>query len=209
MLLHLWCAVAVHADLHSVTQIAPGDFGDVLRELKKVIVKDSNVVCVAEAVACLGRLAKGLRRDFAPSARAFCSVLLDKYKDKNSNICTQCDEALGHFIRCCPHLRLSLTPCCTALFDSHARRGNASARCRLPSRQWLEGTDSQRAHPPLPRYCIVLVDVVEDVVAALDHKNPKVKLCTLRLLQVRHCMCGAAWHWMLPRCLVRRSELVA
>ena len=47
----------------------------------------------------------------------------------------------------------------------------------------------------------MLVDVVEDVVAALDHKNPKVKLCTLRLLQVRHCMCGAAWHWMTPRCL--------
>ena len=96
-----WVA-ATHANLRSVMQVAPGDFGDVLRELKKIIVKDSNVVCVAEAVACLGRLARGLRRDFAPSARAFFSVLLDKYKDKNSNICTQCDEALGHFIRCCP-----------------------------------------------------------------------------------------------------------
>ena len=118
MLLHLRSAVAMHADLHCVTQIAPGDFGDVLRELKKVIAKDSNVVCVAEAVACLGRLAKGLRRDFAPSARAFCSVLLDKYKDKNSNICAQCDEALGYFIRCCPHLRLSCIPCGTAVLYS-------------------------------------------------------------------------------------------
>ncbi len=73
-----------------------------LRELKKVIVKDSNVVCVAEAVACLGRLAKGLRKDFASSARAFFPVLLDKYKDKNSNLCTNCDEALSFCIRYCP-----------------------------------------------------------------------------------------------------------
>ncbi len=35
------------------------------------------------------------------------------------------------------------------------------------------------------RYCIVLADVMEDFVAALDHKNPKVKLCTIKLLQVR------------------------
>ncbi|KAK9818850.1 hypothetical protein WJX81_005118, partial [Elliptochloris bilobata] len=123
--------------LASAPKIAPGDFGDVLRELKKVIVKDSNVVCVAEAVACLGRLAKGLRRDFASSARAFFPVLLDKYRDKNSNVCAQCDEALGF---------------CT-------------------------------------RYCVVMVNVVEDFVAALDHKNPKVKLCTIKLLQ--SCVAGS------------------
>ncbi len=38
--------------------LAPADFGDVLRRLKLVITKDSNVVCVAEAIACAGALAK-------------------------------------------------------------------------------------------------------------------------------------------------------
>ena len=38
--------------------LAPGDFGDILRRLRVVITKDSNVVCVAEAVACVGALAK-------------------------------------------------------------------------------------------------------------------------------------------------------
>lgn len=38
--------------------LAPGEYGDVLRRLKVVITKDSNVVCVAEAICCVGALAK-------------------------------------------------------------------------------------------------------------------------------------------------------
>lgn len=38
--------------------LANGDYGEVLRRLKIVITKDSNVVCVAEAIACVGALAK-------------------------------------------------------------------------------------------------------------------------------------------------------
>ena len=35
-------------------KIAPGDFVELLSELKKVLTKDSNLVCVTETVACLG-----------------------------------------------------------------------------------------------------------------------------------------------------------
>ena len=35
-------------------RLQPGDFGEVLSELKKVLTKDANVVCVTETVACLG-----------------------------------------------------------------------------------------------------------------------------------------------------------
>ena len=48
--------------LASTPRLVSGDYGDVLRELRKVIVKDSNVVCVGEAILCLGALAKGLRK---------------------------------------------------------------------------------------------------------------------------------------------------
>lgn len=35
-------------------RLATGDFGDLMRELKKICIKDSNVVCVSETVACIG-----------------------------------------------------------------------------------------------------------------------------------------------------------
>ena len=69
----------------------------------QIFVKDSNVVCVADAAGCLGALALGLRREFAATARALFSVLLDKLKDKNTNVCAQCGQALAAFHRRDPH----------------------------------------------------------------------------------------------------------
>ncbi len=50
------------------------DYGDVCRDLRKVITKDSNVMCVAEAVGCVGALAKGLRPAFSAYAKSFVEV---------------------------------------------------------------------------------------------------------------------------------------
>ncbi len=55
--------------------------------------------------------------------------------------------------------------------DLRARRASGAARLN--------------AAPPARRHCVALADVSEDMVAALEHKNPKVKLCTIRLLQAR------------------------
>ena len=63
----------------------------------QVLVKDSNVVCVAEAAGCLGALAKGLRKEFASAAKAHFGNLLDKLKDKNSNVCSQSAQACINF----------------------------------------------------------------------------------------------------------------
>ena len=51
----------------SQPKVVSGDSGDVLRELKKIILKDSNVVCVGEAMLCIGALAKSMRSDFSVS----------------------------------------------------------------------------------------------------------------------------------------------
>ncbi len=51
--------------LASQPRLAPGDYGEVLRELKKVILKESNVVCVGEAITCVGAMAKSLRGSFS------------------------------------------------------------------------------------------------------------------------------------------------
>lgn len=53
--------------LASQPKVLPGDSGDVLRELKKIILKDSNVVCVGEAILCIGALAKSMRGNFSVS----------------------------------------------------------------------------------------------------------------------------------------------
>lgn len=55
----------------------------------QILVKDSNVVCVAEAAACFEALAKGLRKEFSTIAKAHFGTILDKLKDKSTNVCTQ------------------------------------------------------------------------------------------------------------------------
>lgn len=49
-------------------KLQPGDYGDVVRALKKVITKDTNVVLVALGGKCLAMLAKGLAKKFNPYA---------------------------------------------------------------------------------------------------------------------------------------------
>ena len=57
--------------LASQPRLQPGDYGDVLRELKKIIQKDSMVVIVGEAILCVGALSKSLRTNFSVRATHF------------------------------------------------------------------------------------------------------------------------------------------
>ena len=69
---------------------------DRCRELKKIISKDSHIGVVSEAVACTGALAKGLRKEYSSNARIFVTVLLDKFKDKNTICVNNVAESLGY-----------------------------------------------------------------------------------------------------------------
>jgi hypothetical protein len=66
-----------------------------------VISKDSNVACVAEAIACTANLAQGLRKEYGGAARSLCSILLDKYKEKNAAVGKAATEALTNMHRHC------------------------------------------------------------------------------------------------------------
>lgn len=55
-------------------KLASGDYGDVVRALKKVITKDSNVVLVAMAGKCLAALARGLGKKFSTYASVSATV---------------------------------------------------------------------------------------------------------------------------------------
>ncbi|XP_053980065.1 protein mini spindles [Hylaeus volcanicus] len=63
-----------------------GDYGDVVRALKKVISKDTNVLVVALAGKCLAGLATGLKKRFQPYATACLSSILEKFREKKQNV---------------------------------------------------------------------------------------------------------------------------
>ncbi|KAG5681403.1 hypothetical protein PVAND_010841 [Polypedilum vanderplanki] len=80
--------------LVSNPKIENGDFGDLVRALKKVITKDTNVVLVALGGKCLALLAKGLSKKFQPYAVVCTSGILEKFKEKKANVVTALREAI-------------------------------------------------------------------------------------------------------------------
>ncbi|XP_033322448.2 msps cytoskeleton-associated protein 5 isoform X2 [Megalopta genalis] len=70
-----------------------GDYGDVVRALKKVISKDSNVLVVTLAGKCLAGLATGLKKRFQPYATACLSSILEKFREKKQTVVQALREA--------------------------------------------------------------------------------------------------------------------
>lgn len=79
----------------STPRIAPGDFGEVARIIRKTLLKDSNVAVITEAVMAAANLAKGLRKDFRGDAKMLVPALLDKLKDKTTNLVRQITVTLS------------------------------------------------------------------------------------------------------------------
>lgn len=75
-------------------KLMSGDYGELVRALKKVITKDTNVVLVALAGKCLAMLAKGLSKKFQPYAVVCIGGILEKFKEKKANVVTALREAI-------------------------------------------------------------------------------------------------------------------
>ncbi|XP_015517850.2 protein mini spindles isoform X1 [Neodiprion lecontei] len=67
-------------------KLESGDYGDVVRALKKIISKDSNVLVVALAGKCMAGLASGLKKRFQPYALACLPAILEKFREKKQNV---------------------------------------------------------------------------------------------------------------------------
>ncbi|XP_070564717.1 cytoskeleton-associated protein 5-like isoform X2 [Ptychodera flava] len=80
--------------LVSNPKLEPGDYGDLVRALKKVVGKDTNVMLVAQAGKCLCGLATGLRKKFQPYAGQCIQTILEKFKEKKTNVVTSLREAI-------------------------------------------------------------------------------------------------------------------
>ena len=60
----------------------------------QIITKDANVMVVALAAKCIGQLATGLRKKFAQYSTMIITPLLEKFKEKKTNVVTALREAV-------------------------------------------------------------------------------------------------------------------
>ena len=70
------------------------DYGELIKNLKKIIGKDTNIVVATLAIKCLAMLATGLRKGFDKHANSCISVLLEKFKEKKANVVQALREAI-------------------------------------------------------------------------------------------------------------------
>uniref|UniRef100_A0A671MZE6 Cytoskeleton-associated protein 5-like n=1 Tax=Sinocyclocheilus anshuiensis TaxID=1608454 RepID=A0A671MZE6_9TELE len=75
-------------------KLESGDYGDLVRALKKVIGKDANVMLVAMAAKCLAGLAAGLRKKFGTYAGLVVPTILEKFKEKKPQVVLALQEAI-------------------------------------------------------------------------------------------------------------------
>uniref|UniRef100_A0A3P9H9A6 Cytoskeleton associated protein 5 n=1 Tax=Oryzias latipes TaxID=8090 RepID=A0A3P9H9A6_ORYLA len=71
-----------------------GDYGDLVRALKKVVGKDANVMLVSLAAKCLAGLATGLRKKFGTYAGQVVPTILEKFKEKKPQVVQALQEAI-------------------------------------------------------------------------------------------------------------------
>ncbi|XP_010518980.1 PREDICTED: protein MOR1 [Tarenaya hassleriana] len=86
-------AVAELTKLASTKKIAPGDFSEVCRTIKKLIT-DVNLAVAVEAIQAIGNLARGLRTHFSASSRFLLPVLLEKLKEKKPTVADSLTQTL-------------------------------------------------------------------------------------------------------------------
>ncbi|XP_020695563.1 protein MOR1 isoform X2 [Dendrobium catenatum] len=86
-------AVAELTKLASTKRIAPGDFAEICRTLKK-LATDVNLAVSVEAIQAIGNLARGLRTHFTGSSRILLPVLLEKLKEKKPTLTDALSQTL-------------------------------------------------------------------------------------------------------------------
>lgn len=81
-------------NLVKTPKLENGEYGDLVRALKKVVQKDSNVVCVAIAGRCIAGLASGLKKKFHTYSGFCVSAILEKFKEKKQNVVSALRDAI-------------------------------------------------------------------------------------------------------------------
>ncbi|CAL8111536.1 unnamed protein product [Orchesella dallaii] len=67
-------------------KLESGDYGDLVRTLKRLVAKDTNIVVVTLAGKCMAGIASGLKKKFSPYAPWCIGTILEKFKEKKSTV---------------------------------------------------------------------------------------------------------------------------
>lgn len=70
------------------------DYSELMKQIKRIINKDTNIVVATVAVKCLALLANGLRKNFHTYAVSTFAVVLEKFKEKKANVVQALREAI-------------------------------------------------------------------------------------------------------------------
>ncbi|CAK8693087.1 unnamed protein product [Clavelina lepadiformis] len=74
-------------------KLVSGDYADLVKALKKVLSKDTNIMLVTIAIKCIGGLAKGLRKKFQPYAIVCLEGMFERFKEKKVTVINPLQEA--------------------------------------------------------------------------------------------------------------------
>ncbi|KAL6753732.1 armadillo-type protein [Haematococcus lacustris] len=148
------------------------DYGDVNRELRKVITKDSNVACVAEAIACTGAMAQGLRAAFSATAKNLVEVLLEKYKEKNAAVGKAVSEALAAMHKHCWSLLDVAENLTVAL-------GHSNPKVKEETLVWLTSEVGAEAKPALSKLAPLLL---APAAKCAEEATPSLREAALRFM---------------------------
>lgn len=70
------------------------DYAELVKQLKRIIGKDTNIVVATLAIKCLTLLATGLRKGFDKHAHGCVTVVLEKFKEKKANVVQELRKAI-------------------------------------------------------------------------------------------------------------------
>ncbi|CAB0005062.1 unnamed protein product [Nesidiocoris tenuis] len=72
--------------LNEAPKIENADYSTLMKALKKIVLKDSNIVVVCFAIRCISGIAKGLKKKFQQYAAVTLQALIEKFKEKKPNV---------------------------------------------------------------------------------------------------------------------------
>ncbi|GKV26713.1 hypothetical protein SLEP1_g35961 [Rubroshorea leprosula] len=158
-------AVAELAKLASAKRIAPGDFTEVCRTLKKLIT-DVNIAVAVEAIQAIGNLARGLRTHFSGSSRFLLPVLLVSAVGLLS--------MYAHTFSFVPYFSKGLSLKLNGSIDPNQLEEKLKEK-----KPALTESLTQTLQAVHKAGCLNLADIVEDIKTAVKNKVPLVRSLTL------------------------------
>lgn len=146
-------------------RIEPADFGDLVRALKKVVSKDTNVMLVTVAAKCIAGLAKGIRKKFQPYASVCIDAILEKFKEKKPAVVAALQDAIDAVYLSTSIPAISET--CVEFLEN--KNPSIKEQCGLFMARALKNTKASQINKAIVKM------LVPPLLKNVDHSTPNVR----------------------------------